>query len=170
MKPVIDAAGIVKPKEANSYHKVFKHLCKQLDRSSAKISIRGRVNDDLQSYRTNALALLMPSPNNNSASSLKDSDIFRLISNNTSIPKRTARRLLYNTKKHRLKLTKNEKDTTWSVIKFRNNYNTQQSILNVKLLEWIINHPHVVSSPILKDTIMVKVPNSRGELVKERCW
>ena len=168
LQSVLEAAGIIKPKEFNSYEMIVKQLCKQLDRSSAKSSLRGRVNDDLQSYRTNAIALLMPSPNSISEKSLKDADIFRLLCNNTSIPKRTARRLLYNAKKHRLKLTKNEKDTTWSLLKYRNKYNTQQSILNSSLFEWIINHPHVVSSPILKDTIIVKVPNPRGELVKER--
>ena len=169
MKPVLEAAGFVKPKEFNSYQMVIKQLCKQLDRSSSKSSQRGRVNDDLQSYRTNALALLMPSPSNNPEQSLKDADVFRLICNNTSIPKRTARRLLYNAKKRRIKLTKNEKNTTWSVIKFRNNYNTQQSILNVSLFEWIINHPHVIPSPIFEDTVLVKVPNADSSvLTKER--
>ena len=52
IQPVLDAAGIAKPNEFQSYQLIIKQLCKQLDRSSAKSSLRGRVNDDLQSYRT----------------------------------------------------------------------------------------------------------------------
>ena len=31
-----------------------------------------------------------------------------------------------------------------------------------------MNHPHVVSSPIARDTVLVKVQNSHGEVVRER--
>ena len=36
------------------------------------------------------------------------------------------------------------------------------------ILEWIINHPHVVSSPFLNDTVFVKVHLPNGESIKER--
>ena len=168
MEPVLSAAGIIKPKQFHSHQLLMKQVWKQLDRSSVKSSLRGRVNDDLQSYRTNALALLMPSPNSVSEEKLRNSDIWRMICDNTSIPARTARRILYNAKKQRIKLTKAEKDTTWSLLKYRNKYSTQQSVLNSSLLDWIVSHPHVISSPVAKDTIIVKVPNSQGELTKER--
>ena len=35
-------------------------------------------------------------------------------------------------------------------------------------MEWILNHPHVISSPIPRDTVLVKVPQPNGEIVSER--
>ena len=149
MQTVVDLAGIANSKECQFSKMAVKQLWKQVERSSKKDSVRGRVNNDLQSYRTNALALLMPSPTNNSEEALKNLDIFHMLCQNTSIPKRTARRLVLTAKKQRDTLTKYEKDTTWSIIKHRNGYNTQQSKINSSLFEWIINHPHVRSSPMI---------------------
>ena len=43
-----------------------------------------------------------------------------------------------------------------------------QKQLNSNLLDWIVNHPHVVSSPIARDTVLVDVHNSNGDVSKER--
>ena len=40
--------------------------------------------------------------------------------------------------------------------------------MNSKLFDWIINHPHVISSPIPRDTVLVNVPQTNGTIVKER--
>ena len=168
MESVLSIAGILPPKEVKSYKYVVNQLWKQLERVSAKFSIRDRINDDSQSFRTNALSLLMPSPSNSNDHEVSNSDMLRLVCKNTSIPERTVRRLLHSAKKRRSILTKKEKDTTWSIIKHRNNYSTQQSSLYRALFEWVINHPHVISSPISRDTVLVTVPNPNGEGTKER--
>ena len=47
-------------------------------------------------------------------------------------------------------------------------YSTQQNSINLVLFEWIVNHPHVISSPIHSDTVLVKVQRPNGDIVKER--
>ena len=72
MKPVLAAAGVISPAEANFNDKVVSHVLKQIDRSSAKDSTRGRVSNDKQSYKINMTAALMKSPNSNLELSVLD--------------------------------------------------------------------------------------------------
>ena len=138
MADVLKAGNIVPPKQSIANQRVVNQLWKQLDRSSMKNSLRGRVNDDCQSYRINSVALLSSTPDGESEKSLSKSDIVNMICNNTSIPRTTARRLLYKARKQRCILTKNEKDTTWSIICHRTECITKQSPLNASLFEWIL--------------------------------
>ena len=36
------------------------------------------------------------------------------------------------------------------------------------MFEWILHHPHVIASPIHRDTILIKVPQPNGIILKER--
>ena len=62
MAPVLKTGNILSAKTAIGNHSVVKQLWKQLDRSSMKNSVRGRVNDDCQSYRINSIALVSSTP------------------------------------------------------------------------------------------------------------
>ena len=166
--PLLRAGGMVPPKEAIANKKLLDQFSKQLNRSSIKDSFRGRINDDLQSYRINAVGMLMDSPINNDDELKFNKEVFRVISNNSSIPRTSARRLMQKATNQRKKLSNMEKCNTWSIITHRKSYNTKQNLLNASLFEWILNHPHVVASPIFKDTVIVRVQNSDGSLRKER--
>ena len=168
MEPVLAAGGITPPKEHAAKNLVVDQVLKQVSRSSTKNSTRGRTNDHLQSYRTNVVAALMPSPTQNSPCMLKNKDVYALIRKSTTISRSAARRLVNKARKHRSILTRKEKDTTWSIIQHRHGYDTKQKQLISKLLDWIMNHPHVVPSPIARDTVLVKVKNCHGEDVRER--
>ena len=168
MKPVLLAGDIMSPRDVSARNLVVDQLLKQVNRSSVKSSQRGRTNDHLQSYRTNVVATLMPSPAENNHDILQTKDVYNMLLKNTSISRSTVRRLVNKAKKHRSRLTKREMDTTWSIIHHRYGYNTVQKQLNSTLLEWIVNHPHVVSSPIVRDTVLVDVHKPNGDVFKER--
>ena len=91
-----------------------------------------------------------------------------MLCSKTSLSRSSARRLVIKATKRRCILTNAEKDTTWSIISQRGSYNTIQHSLNQTLFEWIIRHPHVISSPIPRDTVLVKVRQGDGSIVKER--
>ena len=166
--PLLRSAGIVPPNEALANKRLLEQFRKQLIRSSVKDSSRGRINNDLQSYRINAVGMLMDSPMNNDDELKFNKDVFRVISNNNSLPRTSARRLMQKAVTQRQRLSKQDKGITWSIISHRNSYDTKQTKLNASLFDWIINHQHVIASPILKDTVIVKVPNPDGSFRKER--
>ena len=168
MKPVITAAGVTSPAEANFNDKVVNQVLKQIDRSSAKDSSRGRVNNDKQSYKINMTAALMKSPNSNAELSVLDKTFVNMLFSKTCLSRSSARRLVIKAKQRRMILTNAEKDTTWSIVSHRQKYNTQQNSINLALFEWIVNHPHVISSPIHRDTVLVNVHRPNGDVVKER--
>ena len=168
MKPVLSAAGIKSPKENRFNEHIVNQVLKQINRSSTKSSSKGRVNDDKQSFKINMTAAMMRSPNTNVNNVLTDKKYVNMLCSKTSMSRSSARRLVMKASTRRCILTNSEKHTTWSIISHRSRYNTQQNSINLKILEWILNHPHVISSPIPRDTVLVKVPQSNGQIIKER--
>ena len=166
--PILRAGGMLSPKESTINSHLIKQLMKQVERSSSKESSRGRTNDDMQSYRINAIGLITKTPESSSEVAFQPKDVRRILYSNTSIPGRTVRRLVKKAVNQRFFLTQQEKGTTWSVISHRKSYDTKQSTLYSSLLDWVLNHPHVISSPIYKDTLIVKVPTADGGYTKER--
>ena len=168
MKEIIDTAGIKSPEESKFNDHIVSQILKQINRSSEKSSIRGRVNDDKQSYKINLTASMIRSPNSLVNHSISNKNMINMLYNRTSLSRSSARRLVIKANQRRIKLSNAEKDTTWSIISHRTKYNTHQSSLSKPLFEWIVNHPHVISSPLHKDTVVVKVPASNGQVLKER--
>ena len=168
MKEVIIAAGVKSPEESKFNDHIVSQVLKQINRSSAKNSTRGRVNNDKQSFKINLTAAMVRSPNSVVSHSVSNKKMIHMLHNKTSMSRSSARRLVIKANQRRIKLTNGEKDTTWSIICHRTKYNTQQNSMSKALFEWMINHPHVVSSPIFKDTVIVKVPTSNGQVQKER--
>ena len=124
---------------------------KQINRSSSKPSSKGRVNDDRQSFKINMTAAMMRSPNSNINNLVSDKNYVNMLCSKTSMSRSSARRLVMKASSRRCILTNAEKDTTWSIISHRSRYNTQQNSITLLVLEWILNHPHVISSPIPRD-------------------
>ena len=125
MKPLVDAAGVTSPAESNFNNEVVNHVFKQIDRSSSKVSTRGRVNDDKQSYKINMAAALMKSPNSNVDLSVRDKTFVNMLFSKTCLTRSSARRLVMKAKQRRRILTNAEKETTWSIISHR-----QSTVLN----------------------------------------
>ena len=168
-RKISSLAGIKPPDEVAFNEHVVKQVLKQINRSSTKDSCRGRVSDDKQSYKINVASAMMNTPESTNVNHTKsDKTLVKLLWTNTSMSKSSARRLVIKAHKRRCILTNSEKKTTWSIISHRNGYNTQQSALCSKLFEWIINHPHVITSPIPRDTVLVNVPQPNGTISKER--
>ena len=169
MQPVLRAGNILSPKEVLANKHIVDQLLKQVQRCSQKNSTRGRINNDKDSLRTNLVAAMMCSPkDNNSALPIKKTDVLRKICSDTRISRSAGKRLINKAHKQRCILSSQEKITSWSIISQRHFYNTQQSNLNTCLFDWIINHPHVIPSPIARDTVLVKVPTNDGGFTKER--
>ena len=147
---------------------IVKQVLKQINRSSEKDSNRGRVSDDKQSYKINVASAITKTPETGTSQTKSDKTLVKMLWTQTSLSKSSARRLIIKANKRRCILTNSEKKTTWSIISHRNRYNTQQKALNSKLFDWIINHPHVISSPIPRDTVLVNVPQPNGTVIKER--
>ena len=172
MQPVLLAANILPPKEVVANKHIVDQLLKQVHRCSNKSSRRGRLNDDQESLRTNLVAAMMWSPkDNNEELPMKRNDLLRMICSDSRISRSAGKRLInkaYNRRRTLCTLSSQEKVTSWSIITQRNGYNTQQSKLNSSLFDWIINHPHVVSSPIARDSVLVDVPCIDGTKRKER--
>ena len=168
MKDVIDASGIHSPADSHFNHLLVNQVLKQINRSSSKTSTRGRVTDDKQSYKINITAAMMRSPNSNTSLPFEKEKYINMLYSRTSLSRSSARRLVMKAHHQREKLTTEEMDITWSIISHRNKYNTKQKFISSLLLEWIINHPHVVSSPFMNDTVLVKVHLPNGETTKER--
>ena len=168
MKNVVQASGIKSPKENKFNEHIVNQVLKQINRSCSKSSTRGRVNDDRQNFKINMTAALMCSPNANISPSLSNKNYINMLYTKTSLSRSSARRLVIKAVHQRKKLTNAEKDTTWSVISHRHKYTTKQNSLNEKLFEWILHHPHVIASPIHRDTVLIKVLQPNGIVLKER--
>ena len=169
MQPVLRAGNILSPKEVLGNKLIVEQLLKQVHRCSHKRSTRGRINNDQDSLRTNLVAAMMCSPKDNNADEpIKKVDVLRMICSDDRISRSAGKRLINKAHKQRKKLSSQEKITSWSIIKSRHGYNTQQSNLNAALFDWIINHPHVVTSPIARDSVLVKVRSQDGRVIKER--
>ena len=168
MKEVLEAAGIHSPVDSSFNEQVVNQVMKQINRSSEKNSIRGRVTDDRQSYKINITAAIMKSPSSNVSASFDKKKYINMLHSRTSLSRSSARRLVIKAHHQRKKLTSSEKNITWSIISHRHQYNTKQKSISFALFEWIINHPHVVASPILRDTVWVKVPHPNGETSKQQ--
>ena len=124
MKEVINATGIKSPAESNFNEHVVNQVMKQIDSSSSKASTRGRVNDDKQSFKINITAVMMRSPNSKVDHSVVNKQFTNLLSTKTSLSRSSARRLVTKASERRTKLTKGEKETTWSIISHFTKYNT----------------------------------------------
>ena len=167
MAPILQAANILPPQKIIEHKLIVDQILKQIGRCSQKVSERGMINDDKDSLRTNLVAAMVASPNVNiNESLLRKNHILRLICSNTDVSRSACKRLVNKAEQRRNDLSVSETVSSWSIISNRNGYNTQQSKVNKELLDWILNHHHVIRSP--QETVLVKVPSPNGTKSLER--
>jgi len=73
----------------------------------------------------------------------------------TGLPRTTAIRKLKKGKQKCQQLKNLDHNLSWSSIKKREGYKKITADMRKQLLDWICNHPHVVDSPIQRDTLFV---------------
>jgi hypothetical protein len=75
------------------------------------------------------------------------------------------KRLFSRSRKRRQSLIENPGHGTWSQKTKRKGHSKITGSVKIKLRNWIVNHPHVIASPIVNDTLFVQNPITK---VKER--
>ena len=167
MSPILDAANILSPRTILLHKHLVDQIIKIVSRCSAKESCRGRVSNDQATFRTNLVAAIVSSPNIDPRDCpIKKNHLLEMLSTNTNLSKSSCRRLIEKAGKRRTALSVQETVSSWSVITHRHGYDTKQSRLNVELLEWILNHHHVIRSP--DQTVSIRVPLPNGTTVVQR--
>ena len=168
MAPILDAANILSPQKILEHKLIVDQILKQIRRCSQKINERGRINQDQDSLRTNLVAAMVASQNVNvNDSLLRKNHILRMICSHTDLSRSACKRLVNKAEQRRNDdLSVSETVSSWSIISNQKGYNTQQSKLNKDLLEWILNHHHIVRSP--QETLLVKVTTPNGGFSLER--
>ena len=68
----------------------------------------------------------------------------------------TSRRLLRQGEMKRASLTQEEITVSWCSVQKRNGYTQITLMVKLALHKWILEHPHVVNSPLTSDVILVK--------------
>ena len=56
--------------------------------------------------------------------------------------------------------------TKWASVRKRIGWRRVSPSLKKKLLEWILNHPHIIPSPIAKDAILIPDPNNPKQKIR----
>ena len=79
----------------------------------------------------------------------------------TGLPRTTAIRKLKKRKQKCQQLKNLDHNLSWSSIKKREGYKKITADMRKQLLDWICNHPHVVDSPIHRDTLLVMNPETK---------
>eukprot|EP00966_Prymnesium_polylepis_P330743 7386355-Prymnesium_polylepis.1 len=124
---------------------------------------RGRADDDRRSFVEAVQVAVAPSPVKEGAASAVKVPSRRARARALGQCESTARRQQHAAEKKRALLSKQEHGLAWSSVKKRKGYSKVTRKMRAALLQWVLDHPRVVESP-LKETIKVEDPKS-GEKV-----
>ena len=113
------------------------------------------LSHDKQSHRESVLVAVAKSPDNNKQVPSLASRVHAM-----GLPSTTGKCLFRGAKAKRSCLTKREENTSWSVIKSQKQHNTVQRQSRKKVHKWVLNNPHVTSSPLCNDTILTTDPST----------
>ena len=138
--------------------------------ASCKNKEKGRINDDRRSFIEYQLVSILPSP-------IKKMNYLstHYLIKHYNIPKTTGYHKLNAvcTKRKIIFEENGEGPTKWSCVKRRENFSKITFDLRDSVIKWLHNHPHIVSSPIYNDTLMLKdssEPNTKirvGKLLRQ---
>jgi hypothetical protein len=92
---------------------------------------------------------MAPSPDQNSGN--KERPLIEAM----GIPLSTGYRLMANAEKKRRLLSENIDNVSWSNVQSRQGYSKVSPAIRSKFLEWFMNHPNVVESPITNETLLI---------------
>jgi hypothetical protein len=115
---------------------------------------KGRATDDKRSFAQSMLVAIAPSPESRKVPSMRDRAAA------LGLPKTSGTRLLKLAENQRRRLRNLEPGLSWSRVKARLGHSKVTPIIRQKLHEWILDHPHVIDSPIAKDCLWIKDPEA----------
>jgi hypothetical protein len=125
---------------------------------------KGRTNDDKASFVEAIITAFAESPEDPDPLKKTNKPTEKERIEKLDIPYSTGRRLFKKARAKRLQLKSNTAKVKWSVRKKRKGFSKITATVQANLRQWILDHPHVINSPIAKDTLLVR--NSEG--IKER--
>jgi hypothetical protein len=168
IRSVIKSAGLILPKNAEVavYHESQRK--RLLERATSTGKRWARATDDKRSLVESNLLACADSPqteNNRNEISKGASISKRARIKSLGLTKTTGYRLLKNAEEKRKVISVGTK-ISWSAVQKRKGYSKVSLQLRKKLHDWIIEHPHVISSPIADDTLLV--PNPENPKTKVR--
>ena len=151
-----DIQGITKnvvmtdPKTSEMMGNVLNQQRRMLERASEKENTRGRSDDQKRSLVESVFVSMAPSPDQNSGNKK------RTLIEAMGIPLSTGYRVMANAENKRRRLPENKDGVSWSNVKSRKGYSKVSPEIRFIFLEWFMNHPNVVESPITNETLLVR--------------
>ena len=156
MAPFVKAAGIIPTKEQEVA--MFNHHQQQeaFNLASETDNPRGRPNEDQRNFiRAAAISI---APNDDSIDVPKKYKRMATLGNGMS--RATRYRLLDKAANARKQLMEKVKGIRWSGGRSRKEYSKVTPQIRAALRKWILEHPDVVESPIVNDTLKVRNPDT----------
>jgi len=124
---------------------------------------RANKTDDQRSYK--ASIVLGISGNSPEVAERMNKPSQRLNAQLLGIPRRTLQKLMIIGKEKRREIRDNI-PTTWAAVRKRIGRKKVSPSVRKKLHEWIANHPHMIQSPVAKDTLLIRDPNDSKKKIR----
>jgi hypothetical protein len=141
------------PNDAVAIHSLEQQR-KMVERAFATPKKRGRSTDDRASFVQSILVGMAPSPE----SEKKPSKRARISA--MGIPYATGYRLLAKADEKRKRLMENVEGLSWASVKKRKGFSKVTPEIRKNLVKWILEHPHIIQSPLVSDTLMIFNPET----------
>jgi hypothetical protein len=114
---------------------------------------KGRPTDDKRSFAQSLILASASSPNSKPIGNRKRAKVLGL-------PYSTTHRLFKNAKVVQSQLKNIEEGLSWSTVRRKKSRSNVTEEMRAKLHALVLNHPHVVDSPIARDTLLIKDPET----------
>jgi hypothetical protein len=114
---------------------------------------KGRPTDDKRLFAQSLILAPASSPNSKPIGNRKRAKVLGL-------PYSTTHRLFKNAKVVGSQLKNIEEGLSWSTVGRKKSRSNVTEEMRAKLHAWVLNHPHVVDSPIARDTLLIKDPET----------
>ncbi len=112
-----------------------------------------RTNDDKRSFSQSVFVSIADSPTSNKVA-------LRARAKMLGLPQTTARRMFTTAKLMRARLKNLDESISWSTVKKKKGRSKVTEPMRRALHTWVINHPNVIDSPIARDTLLIKDPET----------
>ena len=115
---------------------------------------KARATDDKRSFAQSMLVAIAPSPESRKVPSVQSRAAA------LGLSKTSGWRLLKLAENQRRRLRNLEAGLSWSKVKARIGHSKVTPVIRQKLHDWILDHPHVIDSPISNDCLWIKDPEA----------
>jgi hypothetical protein len=147
---ITKSVGMTDPETSEMMRNVLNQQQRIVERALEKENARGRSGDQKRSFVESVFVSMASSPDQKTGNRKKP------LIQAMGIPVSTGYRLMANAEKKRRRLSENIDSVSWSNVQSRKGYSKVSPEVRSKFLEWFMNHPNVVESPIVNETIFVK--------------